>query len=207
MEDNKTIETTEVTPKYELGTKFKKGKQVGSLVHNDITKTLKFDDGSEVTLSPAEFKKWKMVDEQTTEEPKVEPVVEAKVEEPEVKEEVKADAPKEKKQRKPRTKRTTTKSIVTDKPQGNITWKEFEEYMCKHNSDKPPVAGVIVVSNDNFTEEYSLESRSYRVYSDAKHFNGGATISNALYGDAIDGSDPGVRLDYYNWKVEYCYVE
>ena len=60
-----------------------------------------------------------------------------------------------------------------------------------------------------------LESRTYRVSSDSKAYRpnmGGYSI----FGWALDGSDPGVRLEAYmaaekggpsGWKVDYCYME
>jgi len=27
----------------------------------------------------------------------------------------------------------------------------------------------------------------------------------SLFGDCLDGYDLGVRLDYYNWKIDFCY--
>ena len=199
-ENKKETTTTESTL---IGAKFKNGKKIGELIHDGVTKTLKLEDGEEITVSPAEFKKWKVMElpeKEVEVTPNTDEVVESPVEEP------KKDAkPKEKKVRVKATK-TTSKAVVTDKPKGNITWDEFYTYMCAHCDDKVVISGIIVVSNDNFTEEYSLESRSYRVFTTAKAFHSGK-ISNELTGSAIDGSDPGVRLDYYNWKIDYCYVE
>lgn len=65
--------------------------------------------------------------------------------------------------------------------------------------------GVIVYSEDNWPVKYSLESRSYRVSSDNRRFQAGK-IANSVYGDSLDGSDVGVRLDVYGWKVEDCYM-
>lgn len=73
--------------------------------------------------------------------------------------------------------------------------------------DLPQLSGVIVYKQSNFTKEYSETSRSYRVtnLSGKRFFDG--MIGNSVYGDCLDGSDPGVRLDAYNWDVEYCYLE
>lgn len=73
---------------------------------------------------------------------------------------------------------------------------------------------VIVFTADSFEQEYSEESRSYKISSDAKYFNP-SMIANSLFGDCLDGSDKGVRLDMYisrgmyasgGWKVDYCYI-
>ena len=76
------------------------------------------------------------------------------------------------------------------------------------------IAGAIVFTEDSFTIQYSLESRTYIVNSNNKAYQpnmGGYSI----YGSAKDGSDPLVRLECYmaaekggkyGWKVEYCYL-
>lgn len=76
------------------------------------------------------------------------------------------------------------------------------------------MTGYIVISSDSFDKPYSAEARTYEVSSDNKAFQanmGGYSI----YGSAIDGSDPMVRLERYlaaekggadGWKIERCYV-
>lgn len=70
---------------------------------------------------------------------------------------------------------------------------------------------VIVFREDSFDKKFSLESRSYKISSDAKYFNNDM-IGRSLFGEALDGSDSGVRLDYYmhdvelKWKIDYCYI-
>ncbi len=66
---------------------------------------------------------------------------------------------------------------------------------------------VIVFTKDSFREEFSEESRSYMVTSTQKYFQDGM-ISNSLFASCLDGTDDGVRLDWYmpEWKVEYCYI-
>ena len=75
---------------------------------------------------------------------------------------------------------------------------------------------VIVYKEESFEQSYSLESRSYEVSSDNKHFRKVLT-SYSLFGSSLDGSDKGVRLDRYmyslpedglgkRWEVEYCYI-
>ena len=77
------------------------------------------------------------------------------------------------------------------------------------------LTGCIVFTEDSFEKPYSLAARTYRVSSDNKAFQpnmGGYSI----YGSAVDGSDPLVRLERYmaaehgganGWKVDYCYIE
>lgn len=71
----------------------------------------------------------------------------------------------------------------------------------------PVLTAVIVFKQSNFTKEYSELSRSYRVTSQSgkRFFNG--MLGNSMIGDCLDGSDQGVRLDAYNWKIERCYFE
>ena len=82
-------------------------------------------------------------------------------------------------------------------------------------NERKHLTGFIVFTEDSFTKQYSLESRTYEVSSDNK-----AYIPNmggySIYGSAIDGSDNGVRLEAYmaaekggkdGWKVDYCYLE
>ena len=86
-----------------------------------------------------------------------------------------------------------------------------ELYMELENANAKDVVryGVIVFSEDNWDEEYSLESRSYVVSSENRRFKSGA-IANSMFGDSLDHSDMGVRLDAYmgdgGWKVEDCYM-
>ena len=71
----------------------------------------------------------------------------------------------------------------------------------------------IIFTEDSFREPYSPLSRTYRISSDNKAFwpnMGGYSI----FGYCLDGTDQGVRLDYYiagarnisGWEVENCYI-
>ena len=94
-----------------------------------------------------------------------------------------------------------------------ITFNELCDIMYAHNK-KPyqglPLNAVIVFKKESFVKDYPEESRSYAVCSESKYFNpkmGG----NSLIGSSLDGTDVGVRLDWYlhdekPWKVEYCYL-
>lgn len=90
-----------------------------------------------------------------------------------------------------------------------MTLHELYNELEKANADGAEKFGVVVFSKDNWSVEYSLESRSYKVSSECRRFRAGA-ISNSVFGDALDGSDNGVRLDLYiaefGWKVEDCYM-
>lgn len=80
--------------------------------------------------------------------------------------------------------------------------------------ERKHLTGCIVFTEDSFNQPYSLESRTYAVSSDNK-----AYIPNmggySIFGSAVDGSDPGVRLEAYmaaerggkdGWRVDYCYM-
>lgn len=91
-----------------------------------------------------------------------------------------------------------------------MTWKEFCDRMwgynemfpeCQENSN---LQGVIVYKACNWDFPYSETDRSYRVSNANRMFQPGK-ISNSLFGDCLDGRDVGVRLDWYNWEVDYCY--
>ena len=92
-----------------------------------------------------------------------------------------------------------------------ITMSKLDEIMLEYNSrfpenaDTAKIFGVIVFKQSNFTQEYSELSRSYRVSNANRRYQHGK-ISNSLRGECLDGTESGVRLDWYNWEVEYCYM-
>lgn len=98
-----------------------------------------------------------------------------------------------------------------------MTFNEVYETFYRHNeengvdsqfSDKSRITAVVVFSKDNWTTDYSEKARSYRFASDNKYFVPGIG-GNSIFGDCLDGSENGVRLDYYlrEWKVDHCYIE
>ena len=94
-----------------------------------------------------------------------------------------------------------------------ITFGELCDIMFNHNASNKkecPLEAVIVFKQVSFNKEYSELSRSYVVCSETKYFmpNMGG---NSLFGSCLDGSESGVRLDWYMqgdkpWQVEYCYL-
>lgn len=90
-----------------------------------------------------------------------------------------------------------------------MNMNDFTNAMTKSRANGQTF-GVIVFSQDSFMNEYGLKARSYRVSNMEKYFNPEA-IGSSLFGNCLDGSDNGVRLDYYmkmyGWKPEYCYME
>ena len=93
-----------------------------------------------------------------------------------------------------------------------ISYAKFEEIMREYNrrfpenADMRKLSGVIVYKPDNWPKAYSEESRSYRVWNCNRHYQDGK-IANSLFGNCLDGTDIGVRLDWYNWTVDYCYMD
>ncbi len=75
--------------------------------------------------------------------------------------------------------------------------------------------GYVVFTEDSFKEPYPEAARTYFISSNNKAFlanMGGYSI----YGSALDGSDPMVRLEQYmaaekggenGWKIERCYMK
>ena len=135
----------------------KRSKKIGTVVMQDITTTLRFDDDSEVILTRANLRNdWIEIERQY------------------------------------------------------LTISDFYNQMRKwnetHDEDKAEKFGVIVYKQSNFTTEYSEESRSYRVHNANRKFQKDK-IATSLFGDCLDGTDDGVRLDWYDWEVEFCYFE
>lgn len=66
---------------------------------------------------------------------------------------------------------------------------------------------VIVFTEDSFNKPFTEVERSYEVNHDCPYFQSGM-ISNRLTGNCLDGTDDGVRLDWYlnEWKIDYCYI-
>ena len=94
-----------------------------------------------------------------------------------------------------------------------ITFGEMERNFRKYNEEhhngenyKEAISGVIVYKQSNFDKPYNEKSRSYRVASCNRRFQAGK-ISNGYYGYCLDGTDDGVRLDLYNWDIDYCYMD
>lgn len=101
--------------------------------------------------------------------------------------------------------------------QNRFTWYEVRDIMYKYNADHnyttkgtpTHLTAVAVISQDSFDREYSERSRSYAFTSDNKAFIAGQ-LSNSVFSDCLDGTDNGVRLDWYihdGWDIDYVYFE
>ena len=92
-----------------------------------------------------------------------------------------------------------------------ITKAELEQAMRKFNEEHPEeedqakVWGVIVYKQSNWQKKYSVKSRSYKVANCNRAYQNGK-IANSVFGYCLDGTDDGVRLDWYKWEPEYCYM-
>lgn len=94
-----------------------------------------------------------------------------------------------------------------------IPFSELEAIMMRFNKEHPEqqytasITGVIVFKQENWPNHfYSVKERSYRVSNVNYAFHEGK-ISNHLSGNCLDGKDLGVRLDWYNWSIDYCYMD
>ena len=66
---------------------------------------------------------------------------------------------------------------------------------------------IIVFSQENWPDKnYSEQSRSYRTHSNQWGWDY-SKMGHSRLGDCLDGTEQGVRLDWYNWKIEYWYWE
>ena len=93
-----------------------------------------------------------------------------------------------------------------------ISLAELEKIFGEHNQiydrnmDKNPLHAVIVYKASNFPgHDYPVESLSYETYSNSWGWDW-SKMGHARYGYCLDGTDPGVRLDWYDWDVDYCYL-
>lgn len=99
----------------------------------------------------------------------------------------------------------------------DISYNDLTNIFFKHNSDngikdqfgdKDCLYGNVVISQDSFDKPYTEEERTYVFRSDNKAFLSDK-IGNSIFSDSKDGSDTGVRLDWYlwdGWKIERCYI-
>lgn len=78
-----------------------------------------------------------------------------------------------------------------------VTYSQMQEELY----DQENKYVLITYKQENWDKEYSEQSRTYMVGSYNKCFKSGM-LGNSMYGSCIDGTDVGVRLDWYNWKVE-----
>lgn len=97
-----------------------------------------------------------------------------------------------------------------------MSFADMRDLFIEHNKIHlgEPLTGYIVFTEGTWLDHvYPLKSRTYEVSSDNKAFRT-SCCSTSLYGNCLDGTDQGVRLDWYMygcdghdaWKVDYCYM-
>lgn len=99
-----------------------------------------------------------------------------------------------------------------------MSYAEFENAMYKFNSEHKITSqsgnkrlyGVIVFTENSFNKKFTESQRSYFTDNLQKAFLP-SMISSSLSASCLDGTDVGVRLDWYMkgekpWHVEYCYI-
>lgn len=97
-----------------------------------------------------------------------------------------------------------------------FTWREAKELMWKFNEEhgyttkgnKETLTMVAVITPESFNRNYTETQRSYAFTNDNKAFLPNQ-CSNSIFSYCLDGTDDGVRLDWYipsEWTVDYCYI-
>jgi len=87
-------------------------------------------------------------------------------------------------------------------------------FRAAEREGKTHLTGYVVFTEDSFLEPYPEAARTYRISSDNKAFRPGM-CGYSIFGSALDGSDPMVRLEQYmaaerggadGWRIERCYL-
>lgn len=182
--------------------KHKETGKIGEVVHDKgVTTTLRFEDGSEQIITPANLKRWWVEIDDVNEPENVEEKVLGAIN----------DYIDKALGEEPNTEKKKRKKDKLENAQVNkLSWNELKELFITHNEEtkedsKKAVNAIVVFSQDNFKDEYTEEQRSYRVSSNNKAFQ--HKSGNSIFMSCLDGSDDNVRFDWYNWKVDYCYLE
>ncbi len=107
------------------------------------------------------------------------------------------------------------RAIYAEPTEKEMTYGEMVSAFREAERNGKHMEGYIVFTEDSFKEPYPEAARTYCISSNNKAFQpnmGGYSI----YGSALDGSDPMVRLEQYmaaekgganGWKIERCYMK
>ncbi len=107
------------------------------------------------------------------------------------------------------------RAIYAEPTEKEMTYGEMASAFRNAERSGNHMEGYIVFTEDSFMESYPETARTYCISSNNKAFQpnmGGYSI----YGSALDGSDPMVRLEQYmaaekggedGWKIERCYTK
>lgn len=107
------------------------------------------------------------------------------------------------------------RAVYVEKQPTEMSYGELCRQFREAESRGEHLSGLIVFTEDSFTDHYSEESRTYSVSSQNKAFQPGMG-GYSIYASAIDGSDPMVRLECYmaaegggedGWVVETCFLK
>ncbi len=88
------------------------------------------------------------------------------------------------------------------------TFKAYNETngISYGESKHAELKAYIVYKKCNFTLDYTEAERTYEISNQCgKKFFATPSGSQSMYGYSLDGSDWGVRLDKYDWEIDYCY--
>lgn len=89
----------------------------------------------------------------------------------------------------------------------NSNIQELFDEMNKCNQTGQHKVAIIVFKSSNWPgKNYSEISRSYRSCSGQWGWDY-SKMGTCRIGNCLDGTDNGVRLDYYNWEIESWYWE
>lgn len=81
----------------------------------------------------------------------------------------------------------------------------FREYNHTVSINAKPLTAYIIYDASNWNKVFHENFRTYVVNSWSNLFIDDK-ISNSLFGNCLDLLEFGVRLDWYNWKREKCYL-
>ena len=107
------------------------------------------------------------------------------------------------------------RAIYAEPNEKEMTYGELVSAFREAERSGKHLEGCVVFTEDSFKESYPEAARTYCISSKNKAFQpnmGGYSI----YGSALDGSDPMVRLERYmadekggeaGWKIERCYMK
>lgn len=96
------------------------------------------------------------------------------------------------------------------------SWKAISDFAYDYFQQHPEIGQfndapevIVTITKDSFKEEYSELTRSYRFILSQKYFLPGMG-GNSIFAHCLDGSEMGIRLDYYlfnSWKIENVYMQ
>ena len=78
---------------------------------------------------------------------------------------------------------------------------ELYDYVMTHNLFGQGKKITIIYSQDNWNKPYTEVQRTYTTNTDQKCYDVDA-CGTSMFGDCLDGTDLGIRLDWYRWKAE-----